>query len=332
MTQRRTVAGFRLPMILLAIVLAYGTAGYVLIEGWSPGDAAYMTVTTISTVGYGEVHPLTPAGRAFTVTLIVAGVGTMLYAFGVFAEMLSTGYFGDVRRRRRVENRLQRLRDHFIVCGYGRIGTRIVSELDQQGASWVVVDNNPDALARLETEERLHIAGDASSETVLRAAGIDRARCLICAVDSDEKAVYITLAARALNPKLYLIARAGQPESIRRLELAGSDRVISPYGMAGHRMAELALRPSVVDVLDTLQHGDSLIGVEELLVSPTCSRIGSTLAEAGLLEGGAHLLALRRRDGQLHVAPAAGLRLEDGDLLIALGTQEQLLATANLVT
>src|SRR5207249_6397206 len=160
----------------------------------------------------------------------------------------------------------------------------VVVEFDDHKVKYVIIDRTEEALGRLQKEDRLYIEGDAASEDILHRAGIDRAKGLICAVDSDERAVYITLAARALNPKLYIIARAGYPESIRRLELAGADRVISPYRMAGHLMAELAVRPALVDVLDTLHHGESEIGLEELLVNPRTNAAGKTLTDAGLLD------------------------------------------------
>ena len=318
--------------MLLAAALAYGVAGYVLIEHWSLLDAFYMTLITITTVGYGEVHPLSGAGRIFTSTLIAGGVGTMLYAFGIFTEMLSEGQLLIYRRRRAMERRINSLQGHFIICGYGRIGTQIVHEFERSSAPYIVVDNNPEAVARLVREDRPHIDGDASGEEVLRQAGIDRARGLISAVDSDERSVYVTLAARALNPTLFIVARAGQPASIRRLELAGANRVISPYGMAGHHMAELALRPALLDVMAYLRHGDSEIGVDELTVRAGCGAVGRSILAAGLSsEKGARLLALRRRDGTLHVDPAADLTLEEGDLIVAIGSVDQLSSTAALL-
>jgi voltage-gated potassium channel len=323
---------FRLPVALLAVVIVVGVAGYMVIERWGFFDAFFMTIITISTVGYGEVHPLSTGGRIFTSFLIVFGVGTMLFGFGVFAETLAENSFGIFRRQRQMERRLKELRDHFIVCGYGRIGTEIVAEFEQHHVPYVIVDRTEEALDRLHKEERLHLEGDAASEEILKAAGIERAKGLMSAVDSDERAVYITLSARALNPSLYIIARAGHPDSVRRLELAGADRVISPYRMAGHLMAELAVRPALVDVLDTLHHGESEIGVEELLVNPKTTVVGKTLASAGLLEpSGAKLLAVRRRDGQLHVNPSGDLALQEGDLVIALGSEQQLLQTAAML-
>ena len=310
-------------------MIVYGMLGYMLIEGWNVLDAFYMTIITISTVGYSEGQKLSDAGRIFTSTLIVVGVGTMLYGFGVFAETLTDNSFIAYRRERQLERSLNQLRDHFIICGYGRIGTQIVAEFEAHNIPYAVIDQTEDAVLRLRNEDRLHVEGDASSEEILKLAGIERARGLISAVDSDERAVYIILAARALKPELYLISRAGRPESIRRLELAGANRVISPYQMAGHRMAELAVRPALVDVMDSLHHGESEIAVEEMLVQPRVAAVGKTIASAGLVSpDAAKVLAVRRRDGTLHANPAPDLLLEEGDLVIALGSEEQLFASA----
>ena len=291
-----------------------------------------MVIITISTVGYTEVHPQGTTGRLFTSGLIVVGVGTMLYGFGVFAETLADNAFGRYRRERRLQRDLDHLRDHYIICGYGRIGTQIVAEFEDHKVPYVVIDQTEEAVERIRAEGRLHIEGDASKEEILKQAGIERAKGLISAVDSDERAVYIVLAARAFNPSLYIVARAGRRESIRRLELAGATRTISPYLMAGHRMAELAIRPAMVDVLDTLHHAEAGIGVEELVVSPATAAIGKTLEASGLLAGdAARVLALRRRDGNLHVNPSGSLRLEEGDLVIALGTEEQLFVSASVL-
>ncbi len=316
---------FRRPAVLLAVVLVGGTWGYVLIQHWDVLDSFFMTLITVSTVGYQEVHPLSPAGRVFTSVLIVGGVGTMLYAFGLFAQLLGEGQLGAWRRERDVAHRINALREHFIICGYGRIGTRIALELDRERIAQIVIDNNSEAVGRLRHEGRLFIEGDAASEDVLREAGIDRARGLICAVDADERAVYVTLAARALRRDLYIIARAGQPASLRRLELAGANRVLSPYRMAGHRMAEMALRPAVVEVMDSLQAGGGEIGVEEMVVPDGSPIVGRTLESSDLLgPGTARVLALRRRDGTLHVSPTATLPLQAGDLVVVLGSAQEI--------
>src|SRR5206468_6367900 len=315
--------------ILLVIVIAVGVTGYTLINRWNLLDSFYMVIITISTVGYTEVHPQSQAGRLFTSGLIVVGVATMLYGFGVFAETLADNAFGRYRRERRLQRDLDHLRDHYIICGYGRIGTQIVAEFEDHKVPYVVIDQTEEAVERIRAEGRLHIEGDASKEEILKQAGIERAKGLISAVDSDERAVYIVLAARALNPNLYIVARAGRRESIRRLELASSTRPISPYLMAGHRMAELAIRPAMVDVLDALHHGDAGIGVEEMVIISGTKAEGQTLEEAGLLTpDAAKVLAVRKSDGTVDVNPPGKIRLDAGDLVIALGTEDQLFASA----
>jgi voltage-gated potassium channel len=323
---------FALPGAALGLVLLYGTGGYLLIERWTLLDAFYMSVITITTVGYQEVHPLSPAGRLFTITVIAAGITSVLYALGVFIEVLSEGYLGVYRRERQMQRSIGALRDHFIVCGYGRTGSQIVREFERERVPYIAIDDNPEAVARLRNEGRLYIEADAASEEALKVAGIERARGLISAIDSDERAVYLTLAARALNPQLYILSRAGQSESARRLELAGAHRVVSPYEMAGRQLAELAIRPAVVDLMMTIHHGQADIAVEELLVSPACPAIGKTLVEADLVSGStARLLALRRADGSLYINPEGDLVLQEDDLIIALGTPDELALTAALV-
>jgi voltage-gated potassium channel len=318
---------FTSPGLLLSAVLAYGTLGYMVVERWGPLDAFFMTLITISTVGYEEVHSLSTLGKLFSASLILGGVGTMLWVFGVVTEILSTGALADYRRWRALENKRQALRNHFIICGYGRMGTQVAKEFEGSGVQTVVIDTNPEAVMRLRSERRAFVEGDAASEDVLRAAGIERAKGLISAVDSDERAVYIVLAARALNPNLYILSRAGMPDSIRRLELAGAQKVISPYRMAGHQLVQLALRPNLVNVMESLLQGG--LGVLEITVAESSSVLGRSLAEAGLLKpGGAQLLALRRRTGQLYVNPDVDLRLEPEDILIVLGSEQQLQATA----
>src|SRR5438105_9898417 len=270
-----------------------------------------MVIITISTVGYTEVHPQGAAGRLFTSGLIVVGVGTRLYGVGGCGETLADNAFGRYRRERQLQRELNQLRDHFIICGYGLIGTQVVAEFEDHQVYYVVNDQTEEALERIRAEGRLHMEGDASKEEILKQAGIERARGLISAVDSDERAVYIVLAARALNPNLYIVARAGRPDSIRRLELAGATRTISPYVMAGHRMADLAIRPAMVDVLDSLHHAETGIGVEEMVVSPGTPAVGKTLDEIGLFgPDTARVLAPRRRDGTLHVDPNGPQRPE----------------------
>jgi voltage-gated potassium channel len=320
---------FRLAFILLAIVIVVGVAGYMLIDGWNLADSFYMVITDHRD---GRLRRDPPAGRARPRLHIGAdrvrrGDGSLqlrrLRADAVRQCMGRIPEGKEVAGRSRPLARALhhlRLRPH---------RTQIVAEFESHQVPYVVIDQTEEALERIRSEGRLHIEGDASKEEILKQAGIGRARGLISAVDSDERAVYIVLAARALNPSIYIVARAGRPESIRRLELAGATRTISPYLMAGHRMAELAIRPAMVDVLEGLHHGEAGIGVEEMVVAGGTSVAGHTLEESGLLAAdAARVLAVRKRDGTVSVNPASTVTLEDGDLVIALGTEDQLFASA----
>jgi len=304
----------------------------MLLEHWSFIDALYMTLTTVTTIGYGEVHPLDDAGRIFNMTVIVGGVGTMLYTFGIFGELLVGGELASYARRHRMERRVELLDDHYIVCGYGRMGTGVAEEFTQNGTPFVVVENNAEPLGRLRGSQVLFVEGDASSDEALLEAGILRAKGLVSAVDSDERNVFITLTARALNPALFIVARSSYQDSAEKLRRAGANQVVSPYVMGAHRMAALAIRPVAVDLLDTVLQGENIdLVIEELLVPAGSRLLGKTLAESGLRSAGASVLAVRRRSGELRVNPADGQVLESDDLLVAIGTRAQMKAAERLI-
>jgi voltage-gated potassium channel len=291
-----------------------------------------MTLTTVTTVGYEEVHPLGLTGRIFTMTVIVGGVGTALYSIGIFGELLVEGHLARYARMRGMERRIAGLRDHFIVCGYGRIGSQVTAEFAHLGTPFVVVDNNPAPLERLRTADLLFVEGDATSDEALIAAGILRAKGLVSAVDSDERNVFITLTARALNPSLFIVARSSFPDSAEKLRRAGANQVVSPYLMGAHRMAALAVRPVAVDVLDTVLHGENIdLVVEEFMVPSSSRMLGRTLGDSGLRSAGANVLAVRKRSGQLRINPPDNLVLESDDLLVAIGTREQVDAAERLL-
>jgi len=308
--------------VVLAAVLTYGTVGFALIEHWNVLDALFMTVITITTVGYEEVHPLDAHGQVFAISLIVTGVAGFLYTFGVLVEVLGSGRWQQYRRYRRMQHELDRLRDHVIVCGYGRTGKQVVTELEQGGHAYVVVEMNPQPFGEVQRDRRLHVHGDAASDEVLALAGIDRARALVSAVDSDERNVYIVLTARSINPRLFIVARSSYPDSMSKLLRAGADRVVSPYTLSGRRMAALALQPAVVDTIDLVLAGaeGSRMAVEELVVPD-----GAGSLDAGSLRrSGAVLLAVRSPSGELSVAPEDRHGVQPDDLIVAMGTREQL--------
>jgi voltage-gated potassium channel len=325
--RRHPFRGFTRPLLALLAVIVYGTAGFMLIEGWSFLDALFMTVISITTVGYEEVHPLGAHGQVFTISLIVFGVAGFLYTLGVLVELLGSGRWQQYRRYRRMQDQVSRLRDHVIVCGYGRTGKQVVAELEQSGHAYVVVEMNPQPYEEVLRDRRIHVHGDAASDDVLHTAGIERARALVSAVDSDERNVYIVLTARSINPRLFIVARSSYPDSQPKLVRAGADRVVSPYTLSGHRMAALALQPAVVDTIDLVLGGaeGGRMAIEELVVPP-----GAGPLDAGSLRrSGAVLLAVRSPQGALSVAPDDAHQLRPDDLLVAMGTRLQLESLAD---
>jgi len=311
----------------LLLLLLYGTAGYALIEHFGALDALFMTVITVATVGFEEVHHLDGAGQIFTITLILFGGLGFVYTLGVIVELLSGGRWQAFRRARRMETEIGALRDHVIVCGYGRTGTQVVIELQQLGQRYVVVETNPEALERLGRAGERHVLGDAATDEVLHAAGLEHARALVSVVDSDERNVYIVLTARALNPDVFIVARSSYPDSEPKLRRAGADRVLSPYILSGSRMAALAAQPAAVDSLDLVTAGEGRpMRIEELVIPAGAD---SRLTAAALGESGAVLLAVRSPDGRLSVGPEGTAPLRHEDVVIAMGTREQLSALAS---
>lgn len=315
-------------MVALLVVNLYGTVGYVVIEHFGWLDALFMTVITITTVGYEEVHHLDAAGQAFTISLIVFGVAGFLYTFGVLVEQLSGGRWQEYRRYQRMDAQLRALRDHIIVCGYGRTGTQIVKDLEEAGHRYVVVEMNPAPLESVQRDGRLCVVGDAASDEVLHLAGIDHARALVSAVDSDERNVYIVLTARSLNPGLFIVARSSFPDSRSKLQRAGADRVVSPYITTGRRMAALALQPAIVDVIDMVTSEGGSMAIEELVVPES----PAPLTAGDLRRSGATLLAVRSAGGRLSVGPDDAAALAAGDLLVVMGSPEQLTSLAGALT
>lgn len=313
------------PILLLLALTCVGTIGYILLEGLTPIDALYLTITTISTVGYGDVHPVTPAGRLFTILLIVFGVGGALFTLTELVRLVYEGQLGRVLWRRRMERRVERLRDHFILCGFGRVGRRGAADLEHAGVPFVVIDRDPSGLQAARERGVLLVEGDAASDAVLKEAGVERARGLIAAIAEDADNIYVVLSARALNPKLSIVARANAEESIPKLVRAGADRVVSPYDIGGNRMAMLALRPLSVEFVDAVVQGQGT----ELLLEDVEVAVGSRLAGRTVdevqsaLAPGVSILAIKRASAILP-RPAPETTLDPGDELVAIGTPVEL--------
>jgi len=318
------VRRIRLALLLVLCVLVAGTAGYIGL-GFGVLDAVYQTVTTVTTVGFREVHPLTPAGKIFTIVLILAGVGTALYAFGVIIETLVEGHLRRHIERRRMERNIARMTGHTIVCGWGRVGRAVARYLAGQGSDVVVVDHDA---ARLDGLPYPCIVGDVTDDDVLRRAGLMRARALVAAINTDAENVYVTLSARALRPDLVIVARARTEESEPKLLRAGATRVVNPQRIGGQRIAAAAAQPNVVEFLDVVMHDGSLeFRLEEVPV-----RGGSRLADRSLSQAqvgettGALVLAVRDRAGAFLTNPPERTPLQAGAVLIAIGTAPQLAA------
>ncbi|HEX9372468.1 MAG TPA: NAD-binding protein [Roseiflexaceae bacterium] len=315
----------RLGFVLLAVVVGIGTIGFMLIERWTPIQALYTTVLVVSTLGFSDLRPTGWHGQILTIGLIAAGVGTLYYFVGAMAQALIENQL-DWGRRRSMEQRVAHLDDHFIVCGFGRVGQQTCRQLRQENCAFVVIDNEDHGIASIAGAGYLYVRGDASDDEVLKRAGILRARALLTAVQTDAANVYITLSARALNPKLVIVARAATAEAEHKLTMAGANRVISPYILGGRSMAGHALRPAVMDFLDVLVHSDDLeMWLEEIKVGPDSWLAGMSLGTAQLRKKtGITVLAVRRADGQMLVNPTDSLVLQESDTLIALGTRADL--------
>jgi voltage-gated potassium channel len=310
-----------LAVALLATVLVGGSLGYVVIEGWTPWDGLYMTVTTITTVGFKEVHPLSRAGEAFTICVILAGVGTAFYTFTLLATIVVEGGLHkrlDQRRRRRM---LDELQHHFIVCGSGRIGGVIIDEFLKQRIPFVVVDRDIERVEAVIERGGLAVEADASNEDVLKRLGIERARGLIAAVGTDAENVYIVLTARVLRPDLYIIGRAETEDAERKLLRAGADRVISPYRIGGRELAQMALRPAVVDFFELATRSGNLeLAIEQVAIDDGSPLAGKTIIDANIRQRyGVIVVGIQRRAGRMEFNPPGEASLQAGDQLVVLG-------------
>lgn len=319
-------ARLRWAIAILLVVIAIGVIGYMLIEGWSFLDALFMTITTLTTVGYREVHPLSTAGQAFTMGLIVIGVGGMLYTLTAVVAYAFEVRLPGLVWRRRMRERIGHLRNHYVVCGFGRVGEAVADSLARSNAPFVVIDQSPEAIAHCIELGYAYVEGDAGLDETLIEAGIERAKGLVAALDTDETNLYLILSARVLNPNLFIVARATTKNAEAKMRRVGADRVLTPYELAGRRMATLLIRPLVADFLDIVTHAEQLeLLLEELTVRDDSPLAGRTIGELAIRNRtGAFILAIQRRDGSMVRAPDGNTQLQAGDQLVVLGTRTQL--------
>jgi voltage-gated potassium channel len=311
--------------LLVAITLA-GTLGYMVIEGWDAWDAFYMSAITITTVGYKEVHDLSFAGQVWTVLLLFSGVGAALYVFTLLATIVVEGGLPQRLQKRRQARMLTTIKDHFIVCGYGRIGSIIASQLQQQNVPFVVVERDPARLQAAMMDGLLAVQADASHEDVLKRVGIDTARCLISAVGTDAENVYTVLSARVLRPDLFIVGRAEGDDAARKLLRAGANRVVSPYQIGAVQMAQTAIRPAVVDFMTLATSSDNLeLAMEEITVTKGSSLVQKSLLDANLRQRfGVIVVAIQREDRRMDFNPEPDTAILAGDKLVVLGRPHSL--------
>jgi voltage-gated potassium channel len=312
-------------LIGLLLVVVTGTIGYQLIEGWSFLDSIYMVIITLFTVGFQEVHSLSQFGRVFTIFIIVVGVGTAVYAASLLVEIIVEGEILGYGRRQKMEKIINKMKDHYIICGFGRTGHQVAEEFDAARVPYVVVDRKQKTEEELGSKGIPYIIGDIINDNNLVEAGIKTAKGLISAADSDVANVFVTLSARALNPELYIVTRASKIEAESKLKMAGANRVILPYYISGKRIAAYATRPVTSDFLDMVMHGESLeFSLSEITVPDTSSLLNKTLSEAKIREkSGALVIAIRKVDGSFNLQPQSSSTIEKRDIFVVIGTQEQ---------
>ena len=306
-------------LLLFIIVLLSGTTGYYCIEGWNIFDSLYMTVITLSTVGFHEVEPLSRAGKAFTIGLIFFSLGVVAFAVNYGLKAIFEGEIQDVFGRRKLKKTIDSLQNHYIICGYGRIRKVICNELKHKGIQTVIVEKEPQELDV--DDDNIIVYGDATRDELLKSVGIEKAKGLISVLDSDAQNLYVVLSARGLNKDLFIVSRANEEGSDYKLTRAGADKVVSPYHIGGVRIAHTILKPTVVDFLElTAKAGNMEIQIEEVVVEEASSLAGKTIKEADIrAKNWVVIVALKKENGKILFNPRANVRIEAGDKVAVIG-------------
>jgi voltage-gated potassium channel len=313
-------------VVLTVLLISIGTVGYVLVAGFTWLEALYMTIITLTTVGFGEVRPLTDAGRLFTILLIVMGAGFVAYNLAYFSQLLLDGNLHELYRRRKLHKQVERLEGHYIICGFGQMGQIVVQQLMTHRVPVIVVDNGEDALLRLREKRILHLEGDATEEEHLIAAGIYQARGLVSVVNKDTDNVFIVLTARDLNKELFICSRASSAGAEKRLLKAGANRVVSPYASGALRIAHNILRPTVTDFMDLALSSEGMeLSMEEFAIPEEADLVRKKLVDSGIRHDyNLIVVAIKRLDATMIYNPAPQEVLEAGDILVAIGPRENL--------
>jgi len=322
------------PVIIFLILLLSGIFGYMYIEGWNLLDSLYMTIITLSTVGYGEAHEIGPGGRVFTILLIIFGVSIITYTVSLVVETLIAGEIRSVLGRRKVSKKIKSLRDHYIICGYGRIGSIICKGLTRKAIPLMVIEKGEQVWEHLEEDKILYLDGDAAHEETLLEAGIEKAKGLVSVVSSDAENVYICLTARGLNPRLYILSRAEDEASERKLLRAGANKVILPYMLGGRRMVQAIIRPTVSDFLESAVHDQSFeLGIEEITVGEDSRLANQSLVDSGIRqEMDIIIIGIKQKDGTMIFNPSSQAEIQPDDILIAMGRNKDLATLRRVLT
>jgi voltage-gated potassium channel len=312
--------------LLVIFIISMGVAGYMMIEGWNLLDALYMTVTTLTTVGYGEVHDLSRMGQVFTILLICIGVTFFLYVAGAVVQFMVEGRIRTILGRRRLDKKIDRLRNHYIICGYGRIGKILCKILSRKPIDLAVIEKDPGLSPLMDANKILYISGDATEEKNLLNAGIQRAKGLIAALATDTENVFLVLTARQLNPGLFIMASANRDESKSKLLAAGATRVESPYDIGATSMAQRIIRPTVTNFLDfAFAHRRKDIQMEEIPVNPSSALVNVMLKDSGIRQQfNLIIIAIKKLDGNMLFNPSFETVIEGGDTVIAVGQETNL--------
>jgi voltage-gated potassium channel len=310
----------RIALIVLSLVIGGGTFGYMAVEGWSLLDSFYMTILTLSTVGYGEVHPLSYSGKFLSILVIIMGVGSMGFALGTAGNLMVEERIKTALGRRSMKA-IQKLKNHYIICGFGRMGRIICEELTEMKIPFVVLESEDDVLEELERLQVPYMKADATIDEELIEAGIERAAGLVSVVTNDSQNVFIVLTARGLNPKLNIVARSAAEESIKKLVRAGANKVVSPYFLGGHRIAQAIVRPTVLDFLENIiQNKEMDLILDEIRIDTKSALVGTTLATSGLRkEFNIIILAIKGITGTMEFNPHFNTEIKVGDTLVVLG-------------
>jgi len=313
-------------VLFILLITLLGTAGYMIVEGWDFVDSLYMTVITLTTVGYGEIHEVSRFGQIYTIVLIISGVGFSLYVIGAIVQFVVEGRVQNILGRRRLDKRIKQLSNHYIICGYGRIGQVLCEKLIDQHKKLVIIEKNENISNSPKKGTSLYIIGNAADEHILMKAGIDRAAGLVAALGTDTDNVFLVLTARQLNPDLYIMARASHNECKAKLIAAGANQVESPYDLGATRMAQRITRPTVTGFLDmAVTHRREDIQMEEIPVDETSPLVNITLKESGIRQNfNLIIIAIQKSDETMIFNPSFDTVIQGGDTVIAVGKQTSL--------